>query len=182
MNAKFTFTTRSEERSRPLPHKIIIGQNQNETIRHVSLKFLAWVLFYRERLQIETDLNNAAIPFVPDLAEVGYDMRPRLWVECGECTTNKLHKLAVKCPEAEIWIVKKSLADARQLVATMEREDFRKGRYGIIGLDRDMFDEFCGQVQDRNEFLLVRAGFEPGHLQFDLNNLWFDAPFTVLRH
>ena len=90
----FTFTTRSEERSRPLPHKIIIGQNQNETIRHVSLKFLAWVLFYRERLQIETDLNNAVIPFVPDLAEVGYDMRPRLWVECGECTTNKLHKLA----------------------------------------------------------------------------------------
>ena len=25
-------------------------------------------------------------------------------VECGECSISKLHKLAVKCPEAEIWI------------------------------------------------------------------------------
>ena len=182
VSTSFTFTLKSEDRHRPLPHKIIIGQNQTETIRHVALKFLAWVLFYRERLRIETDLENASIPFVPDLVEIGYDMRPLLWVECGECTLSKLSKLAVKCPEAELWIVKRSVAEAEHLAARMAKEDLRRGRYGIIGLDQTMFQEVCAQMQDRNEFLLVSLSLDPPQWQFDLNNLWFDAPFTILKH
>lgn len=182
MSTSFTFTLRSEDRQRPLPHKIIIGQNQTETIRHVALKFLAWVLFYRERLRLETDLENASIPFVPDLVEIGYDMRPLLWVECGECTLSKLSKLAVKCPETELWIVKRSVSEAEHLAARMAKEELRRGRYGIIGLDQAMFQEVCSQIQDRNEFLLVSLSFSPSQWQFDLNNLWFDAPFTILRH
>lgn len=52
----------------------------------------------------------------------------------------------------------------------------------IIGLDQTMFQEVCSQIQDRNEFLLVSLSFSPSQWQFDLNNLWFDAPFTILRH
>jgi hypothetical protein len=182
LSAKFTFQLESQDRRRALPHKIVIGQQNNETIRHVALKFLSWVLFFRERLQIETEIQNDAIPFVPDLIELGLDLRPLLWVECGECSVAKLHKLAVKCPEAEIWIVKRSLADARMLHATMEREEFRRGRYGIVGLDLGMFNEVCGLIRDRNEFLWVSGGLDPAEMKFDLNGLWFDTTHTVLRH
>ncbi len=165
-----------------MPHKIIIGQQINETVRHVALKFLAWLLFCRERLQIETDVQNDAIPFVPDLAVLGYDMRPQLWVECGECSISKLHKLAVKCPDAEIWIVKKSPGDARHLLENMEKDELRHGRYSIVALDLSFFTEICETIQERNEVYWYRGDFDPPSMQFELNNLWFETTFEVMKY
>src|SRR5580658_4463319 len=97
------------------------------------LKLLAYVLFYRPRLQMETDLNRDSLPFVPDLVELDYELRPKFWVECGECSLSKLHKLAVKLPETKFWIVKASESAARDLRESMEKEEFRRDRYGIVG-------------------------------------------------
>src|SRR5690348_18094507 len=94
MAGKFNFQLQSQDRRRDFPHKIILGQQETETVAHLALKFLGYLLFFRERLQIETNLNNAAIPFTPDLVQLDYEMRPQLWVECGECGVSKLHKLA----------------------------------------------------------------------------------------
>lgn len=178
---KFTFQLTSDDRKRPFPHKIIIGQDVNESVRHVALKLLAWLLFYRERLQIETPVPDDSIPYKPDLVELGYDLRPLLWVECGDCSTAKLNKLAVKCPGAELWVVKRSPAEARQLLQLMEKEEFRRGRYGLVGLDPDMFQEVCGLVADRNTIHWYRGGTESQAMQFDLNGLWFDTTFEVFR-
>ena len=181
MSAKYSFQMRSEDRRRELPHKIIIGRQDNETIAHVALKFLAYLIFFRERLQIETNLHTDNIPFVPDLVQLDYELRPRLWVECGECGVGKLHKLAVKVPEAEIWIVKPSAAAAQHLFEAMAKEDLRRDRYHLLGLDGAMVEEFCSLLEPRNELFWVRGEFEPPNLQFDFNGLWFDAPFTVLN-
>jgi uncharacterized protein YaeQ len=181
MGAKYSFHLQSQDRRRDLPHKIIIGRQDTETLTHVALKFLAYLIFFRERLQIEANLHMDAIPFVPDLVQLDYELRPRLWVECGECGVGKLHKLAVKVPDAEIWIVKRSRAAAEHLWQAMEREELRRDRYHLIGLDADMVDEFCGLLQPRNELLWVSGEWDTPNLQFDFNGLWFDAPFTVLR-
>lgn len=182
MANKFTFQLTSDDRKRPLPHKILIGQDVNESVRHVTLKLLAWLLFYRERLQIETAVPDDSIPYRPDLVELGYDLRPRLWVECGDCSTAKLDKLSVKCPGAELWVVKRSPAEARQLLQLMEKEEFRRGRYGVVGLDPDMFQEVCGLVGDRNAVHWYQGGLERQAMQFDFNGLWFDTVFQVWRH
>ena len=179
--SKYTFQLRSEDRHRPFPHKVLIGQGVNESVRHVALKFLAYVLFFHERLQVETEVQDDSIPFVPDLAVIGYDMRPTLWVECGECTVSKLHKLAVKCPEAAIWVLKRSRAEADHLLAAMEKEELRRGRYGVVALDADFFQEFCGMVRERNEFHWFDGGIDPGQARFEFNGLWFDIEFEVLR-
>ncbi len=182
MANKYTFQLTSDDRRRPFPHKIIVGQGVNESVRHVALKFLGWVLFYRDRLQIETDVQNDSIPFVPDLVEIGYDMRPLLWVECGDCTTSKLHKIAVKCPEAEIWALKRSAPEAEALLQSMEKDELRRGRYGIVAFDPEMFAEVCGLITERNTFHWFRGAFDPAQMQFELNGLWFDSPFTVYRY
>ncbi len=182
MANKFTFQLTSDDRRRPFPHKILFGQQPNETVRHITLKFLAWVLFFRDRLQIETEVPDDSVPFVPDLLELGYDLRPRLWVECGDCSTAKLHKLAVKCPEAEIWVVKRSPEEADALLDHMRREEFRTGRYSVIALDPEMFSEACSLVAERNTFHWYQGGFDPARMQFDLNGLWFDTTFTIQRH
>jgi uncharacterized protein YaeQ len=181
MSAKYSFHLTSQDRRRDLPHKIILGQQDTETITHVALKFLAYLIFFRERLQIETNLHMDSIPFVPDLVQLDYELRPRLWVECGECGVNKLNKLAVKVPDSEIWIIKKSLPAAEHLFQSMAKENLRRNRYSLIALDEEMVEEFCSLIRPRNELLWVSGEFDPPNLQFDFNSLWFDAPFTLLR-
>ncbi|MDB6121041.1 MAG: hypothetical protein JWQ71_34 [Pedosphaera sp.] len=181
MNAKYSFHLTSQDRRRDLPPKIILGQQDTETITHVALKFLAYVIFFRERLQIETNLHMDNIPFVPDLVQLDYELRPRLWVECGECSVNKLNKLAVKVPDSEIWVVKRSLPAAEHLFQAMAKEELRRNRYNLIALDEEMVEEFCGLIRPRNELLWVNGEFDPPNLQFDFNGLWFDALFTLLR-
>lgn len=78
VSAKYSFVLHSEERRRDFPRRIIIGQNETETAAHVLLKFLGFVIFHRERLQIEVNLHMDSIPFVPDLVQLDYELRPQL--------------------------------------------------------------------------------------------------------
>jgi uncharacterized protein YaeQ len=181
MSAKYSFTMRSEDRRRSLPRKLIVGQRHTETPKHVLLKFLAYVLFHRERLQLETELHDDNIPFVPDLVQLDYELRPALWVECGECSTVKLDKLAVKVPEAEIWIIRSAPAEAEELWQAMSKAELRRDRYKLLALDADLFAELHGLLAPRNTLFWVRGEFDPPTMQFDFNGLWFDAPFTVLK-
>ena len=113
MNAKYSFTIENQDHKRPsLPRKVIIGRKDPETLDHVLLKLMAFLLFHRERVQLEAPLDSDNIPFIPDLVQLDYELRPTLWVECGECGVPKLNKLAVKVPEAEIWVIKRSPKEA----------------------------------------------------------------------
>lgn len=181
MSAKFSFQLESRDPRRALPYKIIIGQDTTEPDAHVVLKLLAYLLFFRERLQIEANLHDDSIPFVPDLIQLDYEWRPALWVECGECSVQKLDRLAVKAPQAEIWVVKRSLAEVEALTRAMARMELRRHRYHLAGLDAAMFDEVCSLLRNRNRVFWVLGSFEPPQLQFDFNGLWFDAPFSVIE-
>jgi hypothetical protein len=139
---KDSFAFESQERRPPLPTRVILGQNENEGIKHIMLKFFAYVLFCRERIQIGPTLGIDAIPFAADIAQLDYEMR----VECG---VGKLHELAVKVPQADIWVLKRSLTEARNLYPAMEKEGLRRDRYGLIGLDAAMFDEMCELIATR---------------------------------
>jgi uncharacterized protein YaeQ len=182
MSGKYSFNLTSEDPRRKLPGKIIIGQGETETVTHVGLKLLAYLLFYRERLQIETRLPNDMIVYVPDLVQLDYELRPVLWVECGECSIAKLHKLAVKAPEAELWVLKKDYASAEDTIRSMEKEQLRTNRYHVIGLDHTIFSEVCGMIHSRNDLFWLKGNFDPPEMQFDLNSLWFELPFRVFRH
>lgn len=181
MSSKYSFRLSSQDRRRLLPATLTIGRQEPETTAHVLLKLLGYLIFFRERIQIEINLHMDNIPFTPDIVQLDYELRPRLWVECGECSVTKLDKLAVKVPEAEIWVLKRSIDNADHLLAAMAKEELRRNRYNVIGLDSAMFDEMVGLVSSRNELLWVAGTFDPPQLQFDFNGLWFDAPFTLTR-
>jgi hypothetical protein len=181
LSSKYSFRFESRDRKRPLPGNIIIGQNDTETVAHVILKLLGYVLFYRERLQMEGNIHNDSIPFQPDLVWLDYELRPRLWIECGECSVSKLNKLGVKVPEAEIWVLKRSLSHLEHLRAAMEKEQLRRGRYHLLAFDPEMFDELCGLLGTRNSLVWFGANFEGPQMQFEFNQLWFEASFAVVH-
>lgn len=182
MSTKFIFELKSEDRRRDLPRRLIIGLKENESVRHVVLKLLGFILFYRERLEIEGDVMNDNIPFEPDLVQLDYTLQPVLWIECGDCGVSKLHKLAVKVPEAEIWVLKPGTTEAQHLLAAIEKEELRRDRYQIIGFESEMIQELCNLVKPRNQILWVQGDFDPPALQFDFNGLWFDSSFLLLKH
>jgi hypothetical protein len=181
MGGKFSFTIRNQDRRRDLPGKVIIGRQDTETVAHVALKFLGFVLLHRERLQAEVSLHNENIPFRPCLVQLDYELRPRFWVECGECPLSKLDKLAVKVPEAEIWVLRGSQPEAEDLLRAMAKANLRRNRYHAIGMDGDMFQEICALIRGRNEMVWVKGEFEPPEMQFDFNGLWFDTGFSVFH-
>jgi uncharacterized protein YaeQ len=181
MSARFAFHVESRDRRRrDLPSRVFIGRKETETTKHVLLKFLGFVLFHRERLQIEAELHDDNNPFTPDLVQLDYTLRPCLWVECGEVSVAKLDKLAVKAPEAEIWVVKRSPGEAELLLHDMARHRLRRNRYRIAAFDPEMFDEVLASLAPRNEVFWLRGEFDPPALQFEFNGLWFDCEFQVL--
>jgi len=179
MSGKYSFALKSEDRQRPLPHRVTIGRQDTETTHHVLLKLFGFLLLFRERLLIQPRLDDDNIPFRPDLVEPDYEMRPRLWAECGECSVQKLNKLAVKVPEAEIWAIKSSTAEVETLMHAMSKARLRQNRYRLLALDPAMFEEVLAKLGTRNELLWVAGKFAPPSMQFDFNGLWFDAEFKI---
>jgi hypothetical protein len=52
-----------------------------------------------------------------------------------------------------------------------------------VALDQEGFEEVCRHLAPRNEVTWFGAGSEDaGTMQFDLNGLWHELPFTLLRH
>lgn len=177
MSSKFNFDLRSDDWQRKLPEKIIIGRSDLETDEHVVLKLLAYILLHRERLEISPNLHNEDIPFIPGVVQLDYQLNPALWVECGNCTVQKLDKLAVKVHDAEIWAVSRSQEAMNHLLRQMDHAKLRRNRYHFIAFEDEMFEELLRLLHTRNEFYLVHVDFEPPALQFDFNGLWFDVPF-----
>lgn len=182
MSNKYSFAIESQDKKRDLPRTVIIGRKDNETVVHVLLKALGFILFFRDRLRIDARVPDDSITWVPDLSQLDYELRVQLWVECGECSINKLDKLAVKCPEAEIWVITQSLVVAEDVIRLMAKHDLRRGRYQVLALDGEMFEEIAGLTENRNEVTWFGADFEEGTMQFEYAGLWFDTTFRILRH
>jgi hypothetical protein len=181
MTAKFTFTLASSKKNSRLPHKLLIAQDSLDSVADVALKLLSYLIFFRERLQLETDLHLLHLPFVPNLVQLDYSLNPVFWVECGECEIKRLKKLAVKIPDAEIWIVLGNADLAEELIRKMKKAKLRPNRYSILAFDADMFIEFCSLLHTRSTLFWHTRLWDPPNLQFELDTVWFDAPFSVTR-
>jgi uncharacterized protein YaeQ len=182
VSAKYVFSLHSEERRRPLPGKILLAQEPTEDLERILLRLFGYLLFYRDRIQVQTRLDDDYLSFVPDLVQLNYEGRIALWVDCGEYPVARLDRLAVKAPEAEIWSVQSSPEKAEQLARKMASEKFRKNRYGLVGLDPGMLEEVAAIAKSRNVIAWYRGDFDPGLMQFEFNGLWFESEFVVLHH
>jgi len=179
VSAKFNVRLTSEIANHPLPPRILLAQEPGEPLAHVLLKLLAWVFFQRERLQIGLRLHDDNIPFVPDLIQLDYELRPALWIECGETAPAKLGKLAVKAPFAEIWIVLRSAEELVVLKNEMRRLELRERRYRLLAFETAVFDELLTLLTARNELTLYRLDFTERLIQLDFNGVWFEGSLVL---
>lgn len=179
MSAKFSFQLSGEGRHQALPHKLLIVQQIADTEVHILLKLLGYLLFFRERLQMSVNLHMDTIQYVPDLVELNYEMRPVFWAECGDCSIKKLDKLAVKAPEATVWVLRESFEEVDNVLRQMKKNDLRQGRYRVVGFPAEMIREMAGLLDARNHVHWGVGLLDPPNVQFDFNECWFDEPIRV---
>ena len=98
MSAKYSFELKSEDKRRDLPHKLLLVQHADESREQLLLKFLAYLVFFREHLEVEPHFDPDIVAFVPAVAATDFVGRICLWVEAGPCPVTQLDKLAVKVP------------------------------------------------------------------------------------
>jgi uncharacterized protein YaeQ len=183
MTTKYNFLLDGSSRKhRDLSRKLVlVHEAVEEGATEVLLKMLAYLLFFRDRLEVGVNLRNDSIPYVPGLVQLDYTLRPVLWIECGACSVEKLDRLAVKVPEAELWVVQPSVEAAQALHQKMARHELRRDRYSLLAFDQGLIEELLGVLEPRNRVYWVGSGFDPPEMQFDFNGLWFDTTFTVQR-
>ncbi len=178
ISTKLTFALGSDEKLRKLPSKIVVSQSQNETLDHVLLKALAFVIFHGDRLRLEVDLKMPGVPFVPDLVSLALDGRPELWIECGEVSLHKLEKLTLKLNDTDIWIVKKSAGEVSKTVELARRNIKRLGRVRLLTFDPGFIQELLALASGSNSLHLVKL--VPGEMmQLVFNDLWFETTLKV---
>lgn len=182
MQNKYSFQIKSEDKSRDFPHKLLLTESELQSPDHLLLKFLGYLIFFRERIQVDTRLPNTPVNFAPDIAALDYQLHPSLWVECGDCDTKKLNKLAVKAPEAELWVLKSSDEAAEELLRKMKKDDLRKGRYKILSFDKEGFAEMRELLEQKNEALWVGIDWDFCSIQMDFNEVWFDLEFQIFEY
>jgi uncharacterized protein YaeQ len=183
MATKYSFLLDASSRPhRDLPRKLVlVHEPPEENTTDVLLKLLTFLLFFRDRLEIGANLHNDSIPYVPDLVQLDYTLRPVLWIECGACRVEKLDRLAVKVPEAQLWIVHPSWDSAQAMHQQMARHELRRNRYSLLAFDQEMIEEMLSRLESRNRVYWVASRFDPAQMQFDFNGLWFDTTFSVER-
>lgn len=179
MSARYSFRLTTSDPRCDFPHKLLLSQDEAETPEHVLLRLLGYLLFFRDRLEVNASLQDDNIPYRPDLVQVDYQLQPVLWVECAECPVEKLNRLAVKAPTAELWVLKPSPEAAEAYLQAMAKAGLRRNRYRIVAFDRVMMDELLGLLEPRNEVFWVQGVFDPPLLQLEFNGLWFDHEFTI---
>ena len=179
MQTKYSFQLKSEDKTRDFPHKALLTESEQQPAGQLLLKLLGYLLFFRERIQIDTRLPNSTFNFAPDIAALDYQLHPVLLIECGDCDTKKLNKLAIKAPEAEIWVLRSNEAEALDLLKRMKKDDLRTGRYKILAFEEEGFREMHELLSPKNEVMWVSVDWDLCSIQLDFNEVWFDLEFQV---
>jgi hypothetical protein len=165
-----------------LPAQLTLLGRQTEQPTHLLLKLLAFLMLFRDRLQLEPPRPRDDLRFRPDLLELNDTGDPLLWVECGECSLAKLARLAPHVPGAEIWVFKASVGEARELRRRMAAAEIPTGRHRILGFERRAFREVLGELRPQNELCWLGQRRDPVGVEFELNGLWHHLGCQVWSH
>jgi len=108
VNFKFNIAKGLEKRL------VILREAVGESPQHIILKLLAYLLFFDDNLQVETE---AFQHYKPDLVKFDEEQNWKVlkWIDCGVIDDKKLLKISKHNRQAEIYIFKNSKDSAQSL-------------------------------------------------------------------
>ncbi len=186
---KFTFTLTEQGWER---EKQILESRSGESLRHISLKILSYLLYRGEAtpygLQIERKVGQR---HKPDLVAMEVETGlVRLWIDCGQIETERLGRIVAKNPQSRIIVVKSTEQEARLYGKAAFRElpieAEARSRVAITGFDTGFIQRFGDALRGTNQLALERPivldktfftfklnteSFSTGHYTFTADSL-----------
>lgn len=83
--------------------RVLLTKRRGESLRHVMMKLLGYMLFYHPELRVEM---SAQQHYKPDLLRVDATGQPVQWIDCGQTALLKLDRISQRNPETWIDIIK----------------------------------------------------------------------------
>lgn len=141
--------------------KLVLVSQENETPQHLALKLAAFVLFFDWNPMAEVSAKHPAVAgqeFKPDLIALNVAGEIRLWLECGNVTTNKLDKISRRYREARLVVLKENEREARNLRKWLDKDDVhRQERIEIWAFPEKQFDAWMEAMDDNVEIFGEKA-------------------------
>ncbi len=94
----------------------------DETLEHILLKFLAFLLFYSEDLLVEQAVDRQT--FQPDLVRLDpQSNQPVLWIDCGIIKQDKLLKICQKNRRCAVYVMQYPLRRLETYIASFNKRE-----------------------------------------------------------
>lgn len=135
--------------------KLVMVSHENETPEHLALKLAAFILFFNSDPIVEISSKHFAIAnqeFKPDLLSLDETGDIRIWIECGNVTTNKMEKLARRIPDARIIVLKEIQREAENLRRILEKNEVKNREHiEIWSFPENQFAEWMKAMDESVE-------------------------------
>ncbi len=157
--------------------RLVLAKRAGESLGHVLLKLLSWMLFYAPDLRIEVGVEQR---HKPDLVRVDELGRPTFWIDCGSIGVKRLDRIARQNREAEVVVVKRTESEARAYLRSAEPFLRRPGRIRLVAFRAGFVDEIAAALHDHAAIVATVVG-APGHVYLDVAGVPLDSEVIVLR-
>ncbi len=156
--------------------RVFLVKKQGESMTHVLMKFLSYVMFYHPELEIERSIGQH---YKPDLVRLNDTGDVVDWIDCGATTIKKLDKISKQNPEVLIKIVKPSPTNLKRYKDTAEPNLTYPERVQYLSFRKGFLAELEDMVAGRHTMTAVVTG-EIEHLYLSVDGVSLDTPIIRL--
>ncbi len=129
--------------------RVFLRKKRGESMHHVVMKLLSYLLYYRSGLAIEVGVGGH---YKPDVVAMNARGEPVLWIDCGTTGVDKLGRLVERYPEATVVIVKQREGALRRYrqsaISTLGEEALTSVVWVAVG--RDLVEWLCRRLSGRH--------------------------------
>jgi len=126
--------------------KRFFSLNEGESLDHVMLKLLAFIIFFEHTPSVETSVDWR---YTPDLVAFDSYGRLRLWVECADVAPEKIKKILQKYHNVKLVILKITDGEAKSFSNIFRQEKDKEPGLMFMGFDSGFIDNLCNNIYDR---------------------------------
>ena len=164
VNFKFNITKGSEKRL------IVLREAVGESLQHIILKLLAYLLFFDDNLQVEIE---AFQHYKPDLVKFDEEQNWKVtkWIDCGVIDDKKLLKISKHNRQAEIYIFKNSKDSAQSLKDKVAKKTSNTSNIRYCAFNKEELKIIQELMAQRNEIIIENySDIRSGRLDLIFNN------------
>ena len=160
-----------------IEQRVLLRKGKGESLRHVLMKLMGYMMFYHESLVIE---GSAHQHYKPDLVRLDEQGDPVQWVDCGYTAIRKLNRITQKNYKTMVDIIKPTPTELRLYKTQAERKLRYPERVRHWSFAPDFIQKFSNLVTGRHELTVsITSDMSSAYLLIDEQTLYTPIIFMA---